>query len=195
MKRIKANFYTIDGYKMERISRAMRESLPDDSPLKNKQYYYKFMELPDGRLYSGWGFKYPTNITAEDLPEDYILMHNYKKHGYIRASGIKGLVYSRSPFHNHTFKDDFLYISYKKELKHCVKGYGEGSAFAECDEYIFGNDIVDFIAAAKKYSPLYNLSDIEDAMVEQYNMYCDEMNEHGFDFIKHEKIERFEELC
>ena len=52
-KRIKANFYTISGYKY-------------DHGMTIKY------ELPNGCLYSGWGSQHPTKITAEDLPEWYV---------------------------------------------------------------------------------------------------------------------------
>lgn len=175
--RIKQNFYTIDGYKYEKIPPEEKERLKEDEYWKYRSYWNVHYSLPDGRLYAGWGLRYPTKLTKDDLPPDYTYMSNYKKHGYIRTAGVKSLVYKRSSFHNHTFKDDFLFISYTKDLGEYVSGFEAGSTYLEADEYIFGNDIIDFIVAVDKYSPDIDTTTIKQQMVEQYNMYCDEMEE------------------
>ena len=187
--RIKSNFYLIDGYRYQRITKADRAAMsPEELEYwKDKAYWYVFKKLPDHRLYSGWGFSHPTKLTPEDLPDDYILLSNYKKHGYIRTSGVRSVIYKPSSFHNHTFKDDFLFISYSVELGEFVAGFEEKSTFDLCDEYIFGNDIIDFIAAMDKYSPDIDTSLIKKQMVDQYNAYCEEMG-------KEKKINSFEEL-
>lgn len=183
--RIKANFYMIGGYKYQRITKADRENMsPEEREAwKDKQYWFVRKYLPDGRLYSGWRFSHPTKLTAEDLPAYYILLTNYKKYGYIRTAGVKGLIYHPSPFHNHAFKDDFLFISYDHQLGE----YNEATTWDECDEYIFGNDIVKFIAAVDIWSPGIDMSKIKKMMVDQYNAYCDEVGHSN-------KIENFENL-
>ena len=192
--RIKQNFYTLWGYDFQRIPKEEKEKLKDDEYWSKKDYWFVKKELPNGRLYAGWGFSHPTKLTKDDLPEDYIFLDNYKKCGYIRTAGIKSLVYNPSPFHNHSFKDDFLYISYTKDLGEFYRNeYEEDSTYKQCDEYIFGSDIIDFIFAVEKFSPNIDTSDIKMRMVEQYNAYVDEMNrwEHNQQY---KKIDRLEDL-
>ena len=194
-KKISSNFYLIDGYHFQRITKEDREKMSEEERTYwiDKNYWYVEKKLPDGRLYSGNGFSHPTKLTAKDLPEDYILLTNYKKHGYIRASGVKDLIYSPSPFHNHAFKDDFLYISYTIPLGEYVSGWEKNSTYNRCDEYIFGNDIVNFIFAVEKWSPDYDVTQIKRDMVKQYNLYCDEMSSWRSTY-NYKKIERLEEL-
>ena len=191
--RIKQNFYATSIRKFERIPQDTWDAMTDEQKEWYRiGYWYNEYELPDGRLYAGWSTQHPTKLTKDDLPEDYIFISGYKKRGYMRTAGVKGLVYKRSPFHNHTFKDDFLYISYTKPLGEYVDGYDKGSTYAECDEYIFGNDIVDFIVAVDKWSPEIDTSRIKEEMVEQYNAYCDEMS--CWPHYQCKKIEKFEDL-
>lgn len=189
-KRKFRNFYTIDGYKMVRITKDDIEKMTEEEKeyWRYKKYWYVKKSLPDGRLYAGDGFTYPTKITPKDLPDDYIEVFDYKKHGYIRTKGIKGLIYKPSPFHNHSFKDDFLYISYTKKLGAYVSGFDENSTFAQCDEYLFGSDILDFIDAAYVWSPEIDTTKIRKQMVEQYNAFCEEIGR------KNDKIKDFSEL-
>lgn len=199
MSRIKRNFYMLDGYDWQRITKEDRDKMsPDESEYwKNKSYWYVYRNLPDGRLYAGNSFQYPTKLTADDMPDDYLFLHNYHKRGYIRTAGVVSLIYKPSAFHNHAFKDDFLYISYSKDLGDYKEGYDDGSTFMECDEFIFGNDIVDFVFAVEKNSPHVDVSVIKHKLVEQYNAYCDEMIENGRANINgdgYKKIEKLEDL-
>ena len=194
--RIKQNFYTVKALDFKSITKADREKMSEEEKeyWKDKHFWYVSKTLPDGRLYAGWGSRYPTKLTPADLPDDYIRNYDYKKNGFIRTSGVKDLVYAPAPFHNHAFKDDYLYISYGKKLPpYKAADWGEGSTYAECDEYIWGNNIVDFIFAVEKNSPDVNVADIKRRMVEQYNAYCDEMNEWGY-LPKHIKIKKLEDL-
>ena len=189
-KKITRNFYMIDGLKHQRITREDREKMSDEVSdyWRDLDYWYVHTELPNGRLYAGWGFSYPTKLTKDDLPPDYIEVTNYKKHGYIRTAGVKGLVYHPSTFNDHCFKDDFLYISYTKPLGEYTDG-----TYAECDEYLFGNDILTFIKAMEQWSPEYDTSEIKQQMVDQYNAYVDEA--HGWLLYSHpNKINSWEEL-
>lgn len=194
-KRINANFYTDEAYVREKIPPEDKERLKDDDFWRGHDYWYVKKTLPGGRLYSGWGARHPTKITPEDLPPDYIRTHDYKKKGYIRTAGVKDLVYHESPFHNHAFKDDFLYISYGDLLpKYKMGDWSDDSVYAKCDEYIWGGDIVDFIFAVEKNSPDLDVSDIKRRMVAQYNAYCDEMNEWEFARGAYKHIKELEEL-
>lgn len=196
-KRIKQNFYTVEALKFQRITPAERAEMSDEEKeyWRDKDYWYVSKKLPDGRLYAGWGSRYPTKLTRQDLPDDFIRNTDYKKNGFIRTAGVKDLIYAPSPFHNHAFKDDFLYISYDKKLPpYEAVDLGEGSTYAECDEYIWGSNIIDFIFAVEKNSPDFDVSGIKQAMVEQYNKYIDEMKSDGFHYEHGDKIERLEEL-
>ena len=198
-KRIKQNFYTVSSHDYVRITQADRDAMtPEEKEYwRDHRYWYVAKKLPDGRLYAGWGSRYPTKLTAEDLPPDYIRVRDYKKDGYIRTAGVKSLVYHPSPFHNHAFKDDSLYISYTQDLGEFIDLWdtdnSSDTTFERCDECIWGNDIIDFIFAVEKNSPDVDVTDIKRQMVDQYNAYCAEMDEwpsHGV----HKRIEKLEEL-
>ena len=193
--RIKRNFYLESGYDFQRITNADREKMTEKEKeyWKDKDYWYVFKSLPDGRLYAGWDFRYPTKLTKDDLPPDYIFLANYKKRGYIRTAGVKSLIYRESPFHNHTFKDDFLYISYTKDLGEYNPSWEADGTLQQCDEYIFGNNIVDFIFAVEKWSPEIDVAEIKERMVDQYNAFVAEMRQWEYGQ-QYEEIEKLEEL-
>ena len=197
-KHIKQNFYTVEALKFQRITQADREKMNDEERdyWSDKSHWYINKKLPNGRLYAGWGSRYPTKLTPEDLPDDYIRNYDYKKNGFIRTKGVKDLIYVPSPFHNHTFKDDFLYISYNKKLpEYKADDWGDGSTYSECDEYIWGPGIVDFILAVEKNSPDVDVADIKRRMVEQYNAYIDEMSIwSNINGVPKNKIEKLEDL-
>lgn len=63
--------------------------------------------------------RYPTKITVEDLPEDYLKIHSrviWYMQGYLKTSGIVDMKYTWMK-ENHLFKDDYIYISYKEPLQ------------------------------------------------------------------------------
>lgn len=123
-------FYTVG-----KFGKGYREVLNTDSP-------YLFAR---GR--------YPTKITAEDLPEDYIEVRSrvirYTT-GYFKTSGIVDMKYQRSNL-NHLFKDDYLYVSYSEPLK-CEKNRFGFNDVVNYDICLCGNCIIPFILAAEKYS-------------------------------------------
>lgn len=188
-KKLNANFYALYYYRYERIPEEEKQKLRDawakeGQVWEERDYWMVKHELPDGRLYSGWDRPRATKIRVEDLPAYYIEMFDYKKRGYLRAAGVVSLVYHPSPFHNHAFKDDFLYISYTRDLGE----YKRDITYQGCDEYIWGYDIVSFVKAIEIWSPEIEVEDIKRRMVEQFNLYCDEVRDGDG------KIERFEEL-
>ena len=135
-KRIKALFYT-QGHFGNRI----RETLDRNNPC----------------LYSG-GI-YPTKITKEDLPEDYIPIHSrsiWYMHGYLKTSGIVDMDYTYCK-ENHLFKDDYIYISYKEKLRTEKDSWGY-PRIVNYDVCISGNDIISIVLAAEKYSGFDTLS-------------------------------------
>lgn len=154
-------------------------------------------EIPGGYLYSGWKTGRKTKLKPEDLPKSFVYIRNYKKHGYIQTAGVVDVKYKPSPFHNHAFKDDFLYISYHQPMA-VIGGEEKGwmDTFKHCDEYIFGSDIIGVLDGIEKNNPdneeLQVLcKEIEGRMVEQYNAFIDEASEMRGGF---ERIESFDEL-
>ena len=179
--RCRANFYRIDYYRYEKIPEDSKQRLRDAYAAAGEKwdetkYWLVKHKLPEGRLYSGSTRPRPTKITADDLPAYYIEMHDYKQRGYIKALDVKSVVYKPSPFHNHAFKDDSLYISYTKDLS----GFDRDELYEQCDEWIWGHDIIDFIRGMEIWSPEVDVSQIKQQMVEQYNAYVDCMQEWGF---------------
>lgn len=129
-KRIGVNVYT-----QGKFGKAFREILDTENP-----FLYS-----DGR--------YPTKLTAADLPEDYIEIHSrviwYMK-GFLKTAGITDLKY-RWVRENHLFKDDYIYISYHGPLRETTNHWGFKN-YEGYDVCVCGNDIVDIVLAAEKYS-------------------------------------------
>ena len=111
-KRIGANVYT-----QGKFGKGLREIVDTDNPLL----------YSDGR--------YPTKLTAADLPEDYIKISSrviwYMK-GYLRTSGIVDMMY-RWVREYHLFKDDYIYISYQELI---CRGWFLPSNTYDCDYQI-----------------------------------------------------------
>jgi hypothetical protein len=101
---------------------------------------------------------YRTHILPADLPEWYIHAYMYHQYGYIRAKGVKFLIYKPDYFvDNHLFKYDALFISYEIPIVPT-----ENERIPWYDGYtqvLSGSAIVDFVDAAEKYSS-YDVSDI-----------------------------------
>lgn len=131
-KRITAAVYTHG-----RFGRGFREILDTNNP-----YLYSH-----GR--------YPTKLTDADMPEDYIPIHSrsiWYMNGYLRTSGIVDMDYRWARF-NHLFKDDCIYISYREKLRTEPNRWGSVD-YINYDVRICGNDIVNIVLAAGKYSGL-----------------------------------------
>lgn len=116
---------------------------------------YTSVKFQNGEyLFSGWRSKVRTKIKPEDLPESYVELHNYKKHGYLETAGVADVAYRPCLFDNHAFKDDFLCITYKDKSG---KMFGDKSELDELteasDEYIFGNDILMVVEGIVKNNP------------------------------------------
>lgn len=129
-KRVTAHLYTCG-----KFGKRLRETLDRDNPF----------------LYSGG--RYATKITKDDLPEDYIEIHSraiWYMTGYLKTSGIVDMAYTWARV-NHLFKDDYLYISYAEPLRR-KKTEWDFVDIVSYDVCICGNDIVDIILAAEKYS-------------------------------------------
>lgn len=129
-KRITAEIYT-----KGKFGKRIRETLDTENP-----YLYSC-----GR--------YKTKITENDLPEDYIPIHSrsiWYMHGFLKTSGIVDMDYTYCK-ENHLFKDDYIYISYTEKLVSETNSWGYRD-IKNYDVCISGNDIVDIVLAAEKYS-------------------------------------------
>lgn len=102
---------------------------------------------------------YPTKIKAEDLPEWYVYGRYYKCFGYLSANGVVDMKYVPSKYSNHFLKDDFLFISYNTPISENPETSGIIDAYTGYDEQIYGNVILSFLKAARKYSA-YDISEI-----------------------------------
>ena len=172
-KRIKANFYTISGYKY------------------NHGMTIKY-ELPNGRLYSGWGSHHPTKITAEDLPEWYVKTNYYSKYGYANTKGVVDVIYRRSFFDNHWLKDAILGLSY-----HSIINKDEDVPIykkPEIDEYFWGNDILCVLSGIEKYSPEIDNTQVRDGILKDYNTYAKHETEHYDLYRTKQHYDTFEQL-
>ena len=107
---------------------------------------------------------YKTKIKSEDVPPWYMegVYYGYKR-GYLRAKGVSQLTYQPNLYHNHMFKDDFLYIQYadKPNLQAPSDLYP-----VPCREYVWGWNIPHFLVMAEKYSG-YDISGIEQQIKEK----------------------------
>lgn len=111
--------------------------------------------LKDGRLFADG--KYPTKITAEDMPEWYIRGPIRTDFGFISAKGVRKLVYSPNYITNHLYKDDLLFVSYEGSSRideefDKLANVQPVSTYKGYDIVLSGSIIVDFAKAAGIYS-------------------------------------------
>lgn len=113
---------------------------------------------PDGYLYADG--RYRTKILPGDLPEWYVYGYLHKRHGYISAKDVKYLIYKPNySFDNHLHKDDFLYISYDREITWREEDYSRYVLYEGYQNLVYGHLIIEFLDAAEKYSR-YDVSEI-----------------------------------
>lgn len=173
--------HSIDGVVKKKHINAVKEMFKAKNlatKIIHEKYVYCFCEIPGGFLYSGWATGIKTKIKASDLPKSYVYLFNYKKHGYLETAGVKDIHYIPSKFHNHAFKDDFLFLSYD-EAKKLSDNTTFEKACQNCDEYVFGNDIINVIRNVEKNNKdnaelQGKLNNIKNMMCEQYNAYVKE---------------------
>lgn len=128
---------------------------------------YKVTKGKDGTLWSMG--THPTKIRAKDLPDYYIYVYLYGGYKYLRTTNVKDLYYKPNNWVNHFLKDDVLYISYNHPLVIEKDKFG----YDTCNNYdiaLFGNDIPNFIAAAKYYSD-YDVAHIEQAIKDKLALF------------------------
>ena len=112
--------------------------------------HHQYIQDEHGYLYAQ--AIYPTRIRPEDLPPWYVYGRYYKRFGYLSAKGVRDMVYRPSRFSNHYLKDDCLMVSYNAPI---MPHESEGVSldhYIGWDEHIWGNDMLDFIRAARQYS-------------------------------------------
>lgn len=113
---------------------------------------YVMETLPNKGLYAN-GI-YPTKLTLDDLTPDFIELFKGRRVCFMKASGVKDLLYSPNYFvDNHLFKDDFLYISYDKKIQEKADKSFLGR-YEGYDEIIWGWSIVSFVNAVSEYSKI-----------------------------------------
>lgn len=145
------------------------------SVLYNKQQFSKIYDK-EGYLFAGWNKRHKTKIKPEDLPESYVYLSDYAKHGYIETAGISDIVYVPGMFDDHAFKDDFLFISYAAKLEY--NPYKPFDLYDIADEYVFGNDIINVLKGielnnSENVELLIKIKEIKQKMVNKYNKFAD----------------------
>lgn len=83
----------------------------------------------------------------------------YKCFGYLSAKGVMDMKYVPSRYSNHFLKDDFLFISYNTMISEDPEANSIIDMYTGYDERINGNEILDFLKAAKRHSE-YDISGI-----------------------------------
>ena len=143
-KRVKANVYTLEDIKW----------FPKENTIK-------YTKLNNNCLYAFYKKGvYPTKLTPKDLPPWYVYGRFYKRFGYINTKGVKDIVYKPMKI-NHSLRDDCIMISYDKPIIYTIDKYGRKDY--QCDERVWGVDIIDVLVYAEKYSD-YDISEIIEQM-------------------------------
>ena len=137
-KRIKANLYT-------------------ETKIIWNGYEHLAVRNDDGTLFSQGHYK--THILPADLPEWYVYGRYYRNFGYLSAKGVRHLHYHPNFITNHFLKDDFLFISYNTLISENPEANSIIDMYTGYDERIYGNEILDFLKAAKRHSA-YDISGI-----------------------------------
>lgn len=97
--------------------------------------------------------KYPTKIRKEDLTDDYVEFRSrvtWYMIGYIKTSGVVDIKYKATKM-NHLFKDDYLYISYKEQLREEVV-WNDYIDYVNYDVCVCGNSIIPILLSIEKFS-------------------------------------------
>ena len=127
----------------------LRSKLYMETRVRFDNHEFRVDRDPNGYLFSKG--RYPTKITAEDLPDWYLYGYMYKHYGYISAQGVKHLVYVPDyTATNHLHKYDTLFISYDKTI--VPADNNEFPYYTGYDYVLNGPLIVDFVTAAAKFS-------------------------------------------
>ena len=132
----------------------------------------EIISAPEGCFFTAGGKV--VRLTKEEIPEWYIYVRTYRIFGYLDSKNVKYLVYSPNYVTNHLYKDDFLYVSYKKPIV-IDEDYYKNSAlhfempvedgkrqlfYTGYDFLMWGPDVVSFARGVKKYGNIDNIGDI-----------------------------------
>lgn len=118
------------------------------------EYVYDGYLLADGR--------YHTKITPEELPESFVFYSNSLYNmGFLDSAGVIDIKYVPNLWINHFLRDDYIVISYRGKI-----GEQKDYVYENGDFKIFGNDMLDFLAAARKYSD-FDISGIIEGIKEK----------------------------
>lgn len=129
---------------------------------------YVKKENPDMTLFSGWRTGRKTKITAEDLPDNYVKLMNYKKSGYLKVTDVVDAKFFPSKIKMDGMRDDMLILSYDKKLPESYKM----SEIYKIDniDLFFGTDICIIAEGIKKYSGI-DILDQVNSRIEEIRKY------------------------
>jgi len=136
--KLKSNLYTYG-----KFGKSLRETVDTDS----------------GILYNHGKTK--TKIKESDLTPDFVKIHCrdiWYMDGFLKTANVKHVAYSASHL-NHLFKDDYLYISYDKQIKQNVEN--GITTYTGADIRISGNDIINVV----NYIQLYGSTEIKSELL------------------------------
>ena len=137
-------------------------------------YRYPPKTLENDYLYSQG--KFPTKITAYDLPEYYKYIYMYRNYVYLKTTGVKYMIYKPNYFvDNHLFKDDFLYVSFDREIVPYTDGRWEH--YTGYDVLLYGRSICKFLDYAEQYSN-YDTSEIRKEIEKKIIWYMEHNPDH-----------------
>ena len=134
----------------------LRSKLYMETRVRYDNHEFRVENNPNGYLFSKG--RYPTKITALDLPECFVYGYMYKRHGFISAAGVKHMLYVPNYVFNHRYKDDTLYISYDASIQATATERGL-KLYEGWEHALSGRLIVEYVDAAAKYSG-YDVADI-----------------------------------
>ena len=145
----------------------------------------EILDTDNPNLYSHG--RYPTKITADDLPKDYLKIHSrviWYMTGFIKTSGVKDIKYRWTKV-NHLFKDDYIYLSYHGAISKKVDDYGFED-YADYDVRVCGNDIIDIVLWVEKYSGI-DTTEVREEIEKKRVWLRDNKKEYYNDFVGEDK--------
>ena len=162
MSRFKSNLYTVE----RRV-------------WKNDEL--RLIQNEDFTLFSG---HHKTKIVEEDLPEWYVFGRYYKMWGFLSTKGITDLRYIPNLWINHFLKDDCLLISYGGKIEERPDSI-DFDKYSGVDERVWGNEILDVLKGAEKFSG-YDIAPILEQIREKQRIlienHPDEFGPHKWNF-------------
>lgn len=141
----------------------------------------RLIQNEDFTLFSGY---HRTKIVEEDLPEWYVFGRYYKMWGFLSTKGITDLWYIPNLWINHFLKDDCLLISYGGKIQEHPDSI-VFDKYSGVDERVWGNEILDVLKGAEKFSG-YDIAPIVEQIREKQRIlienHPDEFGPHKWNF-------------